>query len=219
MTMRLSISSLAGTARTLVAVGHRAATGLHVGHDAGAAPRSGLTSSWLTGPVAFGACGLAGLGCSAWRGAPASLSSGLSATAVSVFGVGRRRCVACGCRSVADDGFAVGGAGAAGRLARPGAAALGAASRRARCRAAGCGGRQRSAAVGAAGHRARCRARRPPAGSPRRTTTTPCRRSSCRSCTAHRARPRATRSARRPPWGRWSGTGRARRIRLFRSVD
>ena len=51
MTTRLSISSLAGTARTLVAVGTWRLDSMLVTTRA-EAPRSGLTSSSLTGPVA-----------------------------------------------------------------------------------------------------------------------------------------------------------------------
>ena len=176
------------------------------------APRSGLTSSWLTGPVDLGAR-LARLGrrlgarpC--WcRLVGAAVAGGSRASAVRVV---------------------AGAAGPASRLSRR--------RRRGRRRAAGFAAGAGGAALaawalgagggGAAGRRrwpGAVRGRRCPAvrraGSPRRTPTRPCRPSSCRSGTARTARPRATRSARRPPWGRWSGTGRARRIRLFRRVD
>src|SRR6476661_11012408 len=105
MTTRLSMSSLAGTARTLVAVGTDSDDSMLVTVRA-LAPRRGLTSSWLTGPVALGASGSRGLGCS--LAAAASLSSGLSATAVSVFASDRSVVVACALpESVADDALAV----------------------------------------------------------------------------------------------------------------
>src|SRR6476620_12656415 len=105
MTTRLSMSSLAGPARSLVAVGTVSDDSMLVTVRA-LAPRSGLTSSWLTGPVDFGACGSRGLGCS--LAAAASLSSGLSATAVSVFASDRSVVVACALpESVADDALAV----------------------------------------------------------------------------------------------------------------
>src|SRR6476661_8919476 len=107
MTTRLSIRSLAGTARTLVAVGTVSDDSMLVTVRA-LAPRSGLTSSWLTGPVDLGACGSRGLGCS--LAAAASLSSGLSATAASVFASERSVLVAWVLPESVFDGAAAAGA-------------------------------------------------------------------------------------------------------------
>src|SRR5689334_11646036 len=138
MTTRLSMRSLAGTARTLVAVGTDSDDSMLVTVRA-LAPRRGLTSSWLTGPVALGASGSRGLGCS--LAAAASLSSGLSATAVSVFASDRSVVVACALPlSVADDALAVVAGAAAcalvGAALAAGAGALGAAD----CAGAAAGG-------------------------------------------------------------------------------
>src|SRR5450631_468836 len=61
MTTRLSIRSLAGTTRTLVAVGTLRLASMLVTVRA-AAPRSGCTSSWLSGPVGLTAGMSRGLG-------------------------------------------------------------------------------------------------------------------------------------------------------------
>src|SRR5688500_3114199 len=63
MTTRLSMSSLAGTARTLVAVGTCSDDSMLLTTRA-LAPRSGLTSFSLRGPVAFGAGASRGVGAS-----------------------------------------------------------------------------------------------------------------------------------------------------------
>ena len=70
MTTRLSMSSLAGTARTLVAVGTPSELSM-LATTRAAGPRSGLTSSSLTGPLSLTAGmsrGLGGILLSAGRG-------------------------------------------------------------------------------------------------------------------------------------------------------
>src|SRR6478735_1618787 len=64
MTTRLSMSSLAGTARTLVAVGTVSETSMLATTREGA-PRSGVTTSSLTGPVPLTAGMSRGFGASA----------------------------------------------------------------------------------------------------------------------------------------------------------
>ena len=122
MTTRLSMSSLAGTARTLVAVG-TCERGLHVGHDAGGGATQRLDLGLADRAGALEAGGLArggllgglrgldlrlGPGLAVSRGAAtlaaaacpptaASLSSGLSATALSVAASGLSVVLACFC--------------------------------------------------------------------------------------------------------------------------
>ena len=227
MTMRLSMSSLAGTARTLVRSGPSSEASMLVDR-AGAAPRSGAdldprSATWRLDSRAGARRGAGAPRVAAAGSLPGLVGDGL-AGASRASARWRRVAGLRGCRSRRRAARRAGaGVRRPGRR-RAGAAARGAAlGRRGRpAPAAGCAaGRTPRPAWRSRGRRRRCRwpRGRPPAGSPRRTPTTPGRRSSCRSGTARTARPRATRWARRPPWGRWSGTGRARRIRLFRSVD
>src|SRR6476469_4224010 len=103
MTTRLSISSLAGTARTLVAVGTWRLDSMLVTTRA-AAPRSGLTSPSLTGPVGrlAGASRVLGVAAS-----PPGWPSGAVADRSAGFGAGFAAGCAAGC-AAAGAGFAAG---------------------------------------------------------------------------------------------------------------
>src|SRR3954447_15248164 len=84
MTMRLSASSLAGTARTLVAVGTVSERFMFL-TTAAAAPRSGDCAPPATGAVGFAAAGAAALaGAGAAGGGAAALGFGAGAACVSV---------------------------------------------------------------------------------------------------------------------------------------
>src|SRR6478609_12207140 len=82
MTTRLSMSSLAGTARTLVAVGTVSETSM-LATTREDAPRSGVTRSSFTGPVPLTAGMSRGLGASA---ADSSLGAALGSVLGSAFG-------------------------------------------------------------------------------------------------------------------------------------
>src|SRR3954454_4938523 len=82
MTTRVSMSSLAGTARTLVAVGTVRETSM-LATTREDAPRSGVTRSSLTGPVPLTAGMSRALGVSA---AGSSLGAALGSALGSVFG-------------------------------------------------------------------------------------------------------------------------------------
>ena len=222
MTMRLSTRSLAGTARTLVAVGTVSEASMLVTTRA-LAPRIGVVSGWLTAPLGLGAAGLARLrrvGRGGGRASSALASPGRC-------GLGRRGLPSRGAGALAGrrPGRSRLGRGSALAAAAFGASALGAVGRR---RRRACGGAGRRGGGGRLRpprcrrrRRRRCRHRgaRPPGRSPRRSPTTPCRPSSCPSGTARTARPPATRWVRRRSGGRWKRAGRARRIRLFLRVD
>src|SRR6476469_8627759 len=120
MTTRLSISSLAGTARTLVAVGTCRLDSMLVTTRA-EAPRSGLTSASLTGPVGrlAGASRVIGA-----AGSPPGWPSGAVVDGSAAFGAG----LAAGC-AAAGAGFAAGlaaGCAAAGAGVAADCAAAGA---------------------------------------------------------------------------------------------
>ena len=214
MTTRLSMSSLAGTARTLVAVGTVSEVSM-LDTTRDGAPRSGVTMSSLTGPVPLTAGTSRGFGASA-------VGSLFGSACGSLFAAGAALASACG--SLLAAGAA--GVGLRGRLAGVGAfVAAGAPLRRA------VGGRRRLGARGgrrcwrrgawSSGASSSCapgpHPRRPrPVGSPRRNPTRPCRPTTCRSGTAGRARRRAIRSARTLQSGHRTWTDRTRRMRLFR---
>src|SRR5262245_21611644 len=84
MTTRLSMSSLAGTARTLVAVGTVSEVSM-LATTRDDAPRNGVTVSSLTGPVSFTAGMSRGFGASAtgagWAGAGAGAGAGAAGAA------------------------------------------------------------------------------------------------------------------------------------------
>ena len=103
MTTRLSISSLAGTARTLVAVGTWRLDSMLVTTRA-EAPRSGLTSPSLTGPVGRFAGASRVIGAA---GSPPGWPSGAVVDRSAGFGAG----------------FAAGCGGCAGGRGRPASAA------------------------------------------------------------------------------------------------
>ena len=152
MTTRLSMSSLAGTARTLVAVGTVSDVSMLVTVRA-LAPRSGLTSSWLTASVCLGRLGLAGLGgLLARRSRRRCGLLVLGLVGDGLVGCGRR---ACRCSWPASAGVA--------------AAAAGAAAARGRRRAGAAAGAAAGAGAGAAGAAAAAApARRGAAGAARR---------------------------------------------------
>src|SRR5688500_3430612 len=81
MTTRLSMSSLAGMARTLVAVGTCSDDSMLLTTRA-LAPRSGLTSFSLSGPVAFGAGASRGVGASLGGAVAAGVSLACAGVAV-----------------------------------------------------------------------------------------------------------------------------------------
>ena len=200
MTTRLSMSSLAGTARTLVAVGTWSEDSMLVTTRA-AGPRSGATFSVTSASASLGATftsrgvGLVSGFCSA-RAVGAELGAACSRVGPSRW----RRRSGWPCRGgLGGSGALAAGAGAAWR-ARPSAAA------RRGWRAPARPWRAGAALAGAGGPSPQPlalrrflrwgRARRR-ASSRRRTPTRPCRPSSCPGGTARTARPPTTRSGRR----------------------
>ena len=208
MTMRLSTSSLAGTARTEVAVGTSSEDSMFVTTRA-PAPRMGCERDSSSGPVCFGACGSRGIGAGglglllaspSGSGSSAFFASGSSAFVASAVG---------GLASARLPARPASGSACSARLLRLGLRRLGLLLGRRARRSVPLASGGRGGAVG--GRRAGPRRGR----SPRRSSTTPCRRCSCPVGTARTARRPATRWVRMRSGGRWTGTARPRAMRLF----